>query len=147
MLALHGCEVTGIDLAKIAISDAKAKAAERHVNVNFIVEDVLKMDRLFLESEFDTVIDSGLFHTMTDQERPIFAKQVHRVLTPGGKYFMLCFSDKEPEGQGPRRVSKAEIMNTFALLFNINYIKDSAFRAKFGSGRREAYLLSATKVN
>jgi len=46
MLAMNGCDVTGIDLAEIAISDAKAKAAERHVNVNFVVGDVLRLDQL-----------------------------------------------------------------------------------------------------
>ena len=64
MLAMNGCDVTGIDLAENAISDAKAKAIERHVKVKFVVEDVLQMDWLFEEGEFDLVIDSGLFHVM-----------------------------------------------------------------------------------
>lgn len=145
MLAINGCDVTGIDLVEDAISDAKAKAAERHVEVNFIVGDVLRMDQLFEEAEFDIVIDSGLFHAMTDEERPVFARQVYRVLKPVGKYFMMCFSDKEPEGNGPRRISKAEIEHTFTPLFKIIYIKDSAFESRFGPGRREAYLLSAVR--
>ena len=124
MLAMIGCDVTGIDLVEDAISDAKAKAIERHVKVNFIVGDVLQLDRFFMDGEFDIVIDSGLFHVMTDEERPVFVQQVHRVLKAGGKYFMLCFSDKGPEGYGPRRVSKAEIEHTFMPLFNIIYIKD-----------------------
>ena len=145
MLAMNDCVVTGIDLSEIVVSDAKVKAVERHVNVNFVVGDVLKMDELLKESEFDVIIDSGLFHTMTDEDRPIFARQVYRVLKPRGKYFMLCFSDKEPSGPRPRRVSKAEIEHTFTPLFKIVYIEDSAFEAKFGSGRREAYLLSAVR--
>jgi ubiquinone/menaquinone biosynthesis C-methylase UbiE len=145
MLAINGCDVTGIDLVEDAISDAKAKAAERHVEVNFIVGDVLRMDQLFEEAEFDIVLDSGLFHAMTDDERPVFARQVYRVLRPGGKYFMMCFSDKEPGGNGPRRISKAEIEHTFRPLFKIIYIKDSAFESRFSSGRREAYLLSAVR--
>ncbi len=145
MLSMSGCDVTGIDIVKGAISDAKEKAIERHVNVNFVVGNVLQMDRLFRKDEFDVVIDSGLFHTMTDEERPVFARQVHRVLKKGGKYFMLCFSDKEPDGTGPRRVSKAEIESTFTPLFSINYIKDAAFDSLFGPGSRKAYLLSASK--
>ena len=145
MLAMNGCDVTGIDLAKDAISDAKAKAIERHVKVNFVVGNVLQMDRLFTEGEFDIVIDSGLFHVMTDEERPVFARQVHRVLKEGGKYFMLCFSDKEPgEYELPRRVSKAEIESTFSPLFNIIYIKDVAFDSLLSPSSRKAYLLSAT---
>jgi len=33
------------------------------------------MDQLFTEAEFDIIIDSGLFHVMTDEERPVFAWQ------------------------------------------------------------------------
>ena len=145
MLAKNGFDVTGIDIAESAIADANAKAIERHFKVNFIVGDVLRMDRLFAEGEFDTVIDSGLFHVMTDEERPIFARQIHRVLRTGGKYFMLCFSDKEPPGYGPRRVSKAEIEQTFTPFFNIIYIKDATFDSLFGPGSRKAYLLSAVR--
>lgn len=143
MLAMNGFDVTGIDLAEIAISDAKAKAAERYVNVNFVVGDILRMDQLFKESEFDVVIDSFLFHTMSDEERTIFARQIYKVLKPGGRYFMLCFSDKDPAGPGPRRISKAEIEHTFTPLFKIIYIADSSLVAT--TGKREAYLLSAVR--
>ena len=99
----------------------------------------------FTEAEFDIVIDSGLFNAMTDKERPIFAWQIHRVLKPGGKYFMLCFSDKEPGDYGPRRISKAEIEHTFTPLFNIIYIKDASFDSGVGPSSIKAHLLLATK--
>jgi ubiquinone/menaquinone biosynthesis C-methylase UbiE len=145
MLAMNGCEVTGIDLVEAAISDATAKVIERHVKVNFVVGNVLSMDKLFMEAEFDIVIDSGLFHTMTDEERQVFARQIHRVLKAGGKYFLLCFSDKEPEGYGPRRISKAEIERTFTPLFNIIYINDSAFYSRIGPHSSKAYLISVDR--
>jgi cyclopropane fatty-acyl-phospholipid synthase-like methyltransferase len=90
------------------------------------------MDQLFKESEFDVIIDSFLFHTMTDEERPIFARQVYKALKPRGKYFMLCFSDKDPAGPRPRRRSKAEIEHTFTPLFKIIYIADSSLVANTG---------------
>jgi hypothetical protein len=65
------------------------------------------------------------------------------VLKPGGKYFMLFFSDKDPAGPGPRRISKAEIEQTFSPLFKIIYIADSSLVAT--TGKREAYLLSAVR--
>jgi 2-polyprenyl-3-methyl-5-hydroxy-6-metoxy-1,4-benzoquinol methylase len=61
MLAMNGYDVTGIDLAEAAISSAKAKTIERHVKVNFVVGNVLQMDRLFMEGEFDVIIYSGFF--------------------------------------------------------------------------------------
>ena len=145
MLAINGCDVTGIDIVEDAITDAKAKAIKHHVKVNFVVGNVLQMDRLFIEAEFDIVIDSGLFHVMMDEERPVFARQIHRVLKPAGKYFMLSFSDKEPEDYGPRRISKAEIERTFTPLFNIIYIKDSVFDSRVGPSSIKADLMSAIR--
>jgi ubiquinone/menaquinone biosynthesis C-methylase UbiE len=144
LLAKSGCTVTGIDLALDAISLAKAKAAERHVAAIFVAGNALELDRHFGEGAFDTVIDSGLFHVLTDEERPVYVRQVQRVLKPGGRYFMMCFSDKEPAGYGPRRVSRREIEASFAPPFRIDYIKDALFASQRGG--RNAYLLAATKV-
>jgi ubiquinone/menaquinone biosynthesis C-methylase UbiE len=145
MLAINGCDVTGIDIVEDAITDAKTKSIIHHVKVNFVVGNALQMDRLFMEAEFDFVIDSGLFNAMTDEERPVFAQQVRRVLKPGGKYFMLCFSDKEPGDYGPRWISKPEIERTFTPFFNIIYIKDSALDSEIGLSTIKAYLLLAKR--
>lgn len=53
MLAMNGCDVTGIYIVEDAISEAKAKVIERHVKVNFVVGNILMMDQLFREAEFD----------------------------------------------------------------------------------------------
>ena len=146
LLARSGCEVTGIDLAEDAIAQAREKAAERGVSATFIVGNALELDRLFGERTFDAAIDSGLFHVMTDEERPVLARQIHRALKPGGSYFMMCFSDKQPGTWGPRRVSVPEIERTFAPLFRINYIKDAYFLSRTADRKPMAYLMSATKA-
>ena len=58
------------------------------------------MDLLVMGSEFDFIIDSDLFDAMADEKRPVFAQQVRRVLKPGGKYFMPCFSEKSTKSTG-----------------------------------------------
>jgi ubiquinone/menaquinone biosynthesis C-methylase UbiE len=144
MMARAGSDVTGIDLAEDAIMIARKKAAERHIDASFIVGDVLRLDRHFGEGTFDTVTDSGLFHTLSDEERPAYARQVSRVLKPGGQYYMLCFSDRQPGDWGPRRISRQEIGETFGRLFRVNYIKESFFLSRAATGKPQAYLLSAT---
>ncbi len=63
---------------------------------------------------FETVIDSGLFHVFSDEERSLFVSSLTSVLKPGGTYYLLCFSDRESSsGPGPRRVSHTEIEETF----------------------------------
>jgi ubiquinone/menaquinone biosynthesis C-methylase UbiE len=145
-LAENGCSVAGVDIAHRAVEQAREKAAARHITVDFSVCDVLTLGSCFGEGEFDTAIDSGLFHTLTDVERPAYVKQVYRVLKGEGAYFMMCFSDKEPGEWGPRRVSREEIVRTFEPLFRINYIKDAEFESLIHEGRLKAYLVSATKI-
>ncbi len=93
-LAHLGFEVWGIDGAQSAIKKAREKAKERGIKANFLTGDALKLQSL--QKRFDTVIDCGLFHVFTDEERPIFATSLSSVLYPSGRYFMLCFSEHEP---------------------------------------------------
>jgi ubiquinone/menaquinone biosynthesis C-methylase UbiE len=144
-LAGNGFSVSGVDLSDRAISMARAKAAERQLKVEFQAGNALSLD--FKDGVFDNVIDSGLFHTFNDNDRPVYVREMARVLVTGGRYFMLCFSEKEPAGWGgPRRVTREEIQTTFSPLFKINYIKDAYFATRIHNNGGKAYLSSATKI-
>jgi len=52
------------------------------------------------------VVDSGLFHVFSDEERSIYTEGLHAVLRLEGRYHMLCFSEYEPGSERPRRISK-----------------------------------------
>jgi SAM-dependent methyltransferase len=144
-LAGNGFSVTGVDLTSLAIAAARAKAKERKLNVDFRIGNALSLD--FKDGIFNNIIDSGLFHTFPDNERLVYAREMARVLAPRGKYFMLCFSDKEPTNWGgPRRVTKEEIESTFSPLFTINYIRDALFATRFHNNGGRAYLTSATRI-
>ena len=144
-LAQNGHSVTGVDLVQDAIRTAKAKAASRNVKVEFRNGNALALE--FEKGEFDNVTDSGLFHTFQDPDRSVFAREIARVLREGGKYFMLCFSEKEPtDWGGPRRVTRREIEETFSPRFKINYIRDSSFATRIHDKGGMAYLTSATRL-
>ncbi len=143
-LAQNGFSVVGLDVAKKALQVAMAKAAQRKVKVDFRVGDALSLD--FPENYFDIVIDSGLFHTFTDEDRPVFAAEIARVVRDDGLYFMLCFSEKEPtDWGGPRRMTRKEIEQTFSPSFKINYVRDVFFATRIHNNGGKAYLTSATK--
>jgi SAM-dependent methyltransferase len=143
-LAEKGFSVVGVDLSTRAIDAAKAKATERKLKVDFRIANALSPD--FKNGYFDNAIDSGLFHTFDDSDRVDFVREIARVLKTDGRYFMLCFSDKEPTNWGgPRRITKEEIESTFSVLFNINYIKDACFATRIHNNGGKAYLTSATK--
>jgi ubiquinone/menaquinone biosynthesis C-methylase UbiE len=143
LFASEGHEVWGIDSAPRAIEKAKEKAAERGLEVHFLVMNALELSTL--DRTFDTATDSGLFHTLSDADRPVFVENLASVLKPGGKYFMLCFSDLEPPGYGPRRITKEEIRESFRDGWTINYIRAAAFESRTRPEGPRAWLSSISK--
>ena len=126
--ASRGCQVTGIDFIEAAIKHARRKAAERGVPATFLVKDALTLKEW--PERFDNVIDSGLFHVFNDEDRQRYVEGLARVLRPGGRLFLLCFSDEEPGDQGPRRVSKQELHDAFAQGWVIESIEPSRYEVR-----------------
>jgi cyclopropane fatty-acyl-phospholipid synthase-like methyltransferase len=111
MAAARGLDATGIDAVPRAIDLAQRKARDRGLKARFLVWDALKLPDL--GEQFDTVLDSGLFHVFDDEDRGRFVPSLHAVMPVGGSYHMLCFSDRQPGTFGPRRVSQSEIREAF----------------------------------
>jgi cyclopropane fatty-acyl-phospholipid synthase-like methyltransferase len=125
-LASRGHEVWGVDFVPVAIERARAKARQRGLDVHFQVGDALKLDRL--GRTFDRAIDCGLFHTFSDEERPPYIAGLAASLRPGGCAHILCFSDHEPPGQGPRRVTQQEIRDAFRDGWEVESIREARFQ-------------------
>ena len=142
--AAEGHEVWGIDSAPLAIQKAQEKAAAQGLPVHFLILSALNLARL--ERTFDTVTDSGLFHTLSDEDRQVFVDNLAAVLSPGGNYFMLCFSDQEPGGYGPRRVTQQEIRDCFRDGWSINYIRAAVFESRSRAEGPRAWLSSISKT-
>jgi cyclopropane fatty-acyl-phospholipid synthase-like methyltransferase len=126
--ASRGHKVTGIDFLEEPIQRAKRKAAERGLTATFLVMDALALKDL--PEVFDSVIDSGLFHVFSDEDRRRYVEGLASVLRPGGRMFLLCFSDEEPGTQGPRRVSKTELHDAFAQGWAIESIEPSRYEVR-----------------
>jgi len=77
---------------------ARRKATGRGLLATFLVKDALTLKDW--SERFDTVIDSGLFHVFNDDDRNRYVEGLAMVLKPGGRLFLLCFSDEEPRRQG-----------------------------------------------
>ncbi len=112
MAAARGLDATGIDAVPRAINLAQRKARDRGLIARFLVWDALKLPDL--GEQFDTVLDSGLFHVFDDEDRGRFVASLHAVMAAGSRYYLLCFSDRQPGTLGPRRVSQSEIREAFA---------------------------------
>src|SRR5262245_30179042 len=62
MLAGQGYEVTGVDGSPSAIEQAGQRATAHGVQVRFLVADATELHGV--ETGFDTVLDSGLYHCL-----------------------------------------------------------------------------------
>jgi cyclopropane fatty-acyl-phospholipid synthase-like methyltransferase len=142
--AARGHRVVGIDFVEEAIRRARAKAAERGVAVEFLVKDATQLADW--GERFASVIDSGLFHVFSDDDRRRYVGGLTQVLEPGGRLFLLCFSDEEPGTEGPRRVSRQELSDAFADGWEVESVQpvqievNPAFtEVKFSAGGPKAW--------
>jgi SAM-dependent methyltransferase len=119
--AARGHEVTGIDFVGEAIRRARHKAIERSLSVQLLVKDATRLGDW--GARFASVIDCGLFHVFSDADRRRYVQGLEHVLQPGGRLFLLCFSDEEPGAEGPRRVSRQELYDAFAAGWEVESIE------------------------
>jgi SAM-dependent methyltransferase len=144
LAAERGCEAAGIDASPRAIDLAKGKAAVRGVAVRFLVWDALELGSL--GEQFDTVIDSGLFHVFDDPSRACYVDGLRQITVPGGNVLLLCFSDRVPGDFGPRRVTRAELEASFAEGWQVDSIEEVAMSVTFAPGHIPAWLAVMTRV-
>lgn len=143
-LASAGRRVVGIDSAPTAVARAKEKAADRGLPVAFLLADALDLGKL--RRRFETVIDCGLFHALEPGQRRLYAQSLTEVLSPGGTFILLCFSDEEPPGPGPYRIAEHEIGDAFRSIFVVSRIRPGRFEANRPGGAARAWVAVLTRI-
>jgi SAM-dependent methyltransferase len=137
-LSDRGHEVLGVDAAPTAVARATEKAQRRGSSARFVLHDALALDEL--GRTFDTAIDSGLFHTFSDEDRAGYVRALAAAVRPGGTALVMCFSEHEPDGWGPRRVTRNELMDAFADGWLIRSIKAERFATTLSQDGAQAWL-------
>ncbi len=143
LAAKLGLDAVGIDTAGTAIAIAHRKARERGLAVRFVRANALQLESL--GDTFDTVLDCGLFHVFSDEDRQRFVASLSAVVRPGGRYFMLCFSERQPGDAGPRRVTQAEIRTSFKGAWSVDSIEPATIEVTTGPAVL-AWLASLTRT-
>jgi SAM-dependent methyltransferase len=142
-LCQRGLDVLGIDLSSVAIAEARMKAQARGALARFVAGNAL--DLLSLKETFDTVIDSGLLHILSDADRARLVASLYAVLRSGGYLHLLAFNE-HASWPGPRRLTQAEIRSTFEQGWEVEAISASRFEVVDGSGSAEAWLASIRRL-
>ena len=143
-LAEEGHDVWGVDLSAVAIERAMVKAHARRLPVVFLAGDALDAEEI--GRTFTSLIDSGCFHTLNDADRARYAASVRALSAPGSRLHVVCFSEAEPPGWGPRRVTQAELRAVFADDWAVDEITAVRYETTMASGGAHAWLASFTRL-
>ncbi len=125
-LAKRGYDVIATDISESAIRKARGAAKEAGVRIDFRVDNILG-SRLE-DGLVGTIVDRGVFHVLSPEDRPLYVEAVRRVLKPDGLLVLKTFSDKERSGYGPYRLSSREIREYFRTAFDVLSTKDTLFQ-------------------
>lgn len=73
------------------------------------------------DMRFESVTDSGLFHIYSGEDRARYVRGLAHVTNPGGRLYLLSFSDEETAVEGG--VSEAELHKTFAQDWEVESVR------------------------
>ncbi|MEV5833964.1 class I SAM-dependent methyltransferase [Nocardia sp. NPDC052112] len=144
LAARLGHHAVGIDQSAQAIRLARQKAQARGLEVQLRRHDAMHLAEL--GETFDTVLDCGLFHIFTAEARGSYVESLAAALVPGGRYFMLGFSDRQPGTWGPHRLHRDDITTAFADGWRIESIEESSIAINPEPGGVHAWLATITRM-
>ena len=125
LAAARGATAYGVDLSPTAIERARSKAQARGLDARFESGDLLTIS--LPAAAFDTVLDSGVFHSFDDEERPRYVGVLTAVARPGASLYLMCFSERQSGDWGPRRVTETELRASFAEGWSVERIEPATF--------------------
>jgi cyclopropane fatty-acyl-phospholipid synthase-like methyltransferase len=143
MAAARGLDATGFDVATTAIAIARTKARDRGLEARFLQLNALVLASL--GEQFDTVLDCGLFHSLGDDDRLGFVKELRASMPAGGHYYLLCFSDRQAGEWGPRRIRQEEIRDSFAEGWTVDSIQPATIDITIEPHQAQAWLAVITR--
>ena len=100
-LARRGYEVTAVDISRVAIDMARAKAASEGVTVHFEVQDATSLS--LPSAPFNAVFDSGLLHSLhrhSAEQMEEYLGLLPGLAAPGATVFVLAVSVEDGQGWG-----------------------------------------------
>ncbi len=100
-LADRGHRVVGVDVAPTAIGKAVDKAGDRGLDVRFAVADACELAGY--SDAFDTVLDCGLYHSLTEADQERYVCALRRVTRPGAVVHLRSSRAAEAQQRRPRQ--------------------------------------------
>ncbi|HEU5331588.1 MAG TPA: class I SAM-dependent methyltransferase [Actinocrinis sp.] len=144
LAAALGLDATGIERSPLALEAAERKARERGLKARFLRQDALRLPEL--GEIFDTALDSLVLHALRSEDRAGYLDGLRAVLRPGGRVFVLCYSDQQAPDTVPHTMSQAELESCFADGWTLDSLEPSRSGSTVYPDGVAAWLASATRT-
>lgn len=147
LIAASGLTVTGADRDAEGLRRATEQSQERSLEdrTRFLRFDVRKLAE-FGEA-FDTVLDSLVFHSFQGLERREYVAGLRSVTRPGGRLYVLCYSDLHVgPPDPPHKTSRAVITEAFAEGWNVDEIRAAMSISNLAPDGVTSWLVTCTRT-
>ncbi|MFH7598923.1 class I SAM-dependent methyltransferase [Streptomyces racemochromogenes] len=125
-LASRGYRTTGVDGSANAIDECRRRAAAQGLDVQFAVADAAALDGF--DDRFDTVVDSALYHCLTEENQQRYVATLHRATRPGARLHLFCFAKELPSAFPVlQRISEQNLRETVGRFWDITSIKPALY--------------------
>lgn len=147
-----GMRAVGIELARNAVREARRRAKEAELHIDYHEGDMGK-PLPFGDASFEAILDVMSSNSLTEDEREVCLSEARRVLVPGGfmmvrglakegdrhaKTLLRDFPGAEPDtyilpglGVAERVFSEADIRTLYGTRFSILHLARSAHYTRF----------------
>ena len=101
-LAQHGFQTVGVDIASLAIVQARYKARRAGVPVKFYAADVIKVGMRggpAISAPIDFALDIGCLHSLAATQLQSSVDMLRRVLRIGGFYLLYAWGPRKLNGR------------------------------------------------
>jgi ubiquinone/menaquinone biosynthesis C-methylase UbiE len=130
-LAAEGYTVVGVDLTPTAVAAATKAAKERGLSsASFEQADITSLRGH--DGQFNTVVDSTLFHSLPVEGRDGYLQSVHRAAADGASYYVLVFGKGAFPAEWetkPNEVDEDELRATVSKYWQVDEIRPAYIHA------------------
>jgi SAM-dependent methyltransferase len=133
-LAERGYEAVGVEASPSAVEQARRKATERKSPAEFHVADITTLSGF--DGQFNTVIDSTLFHSMPVESRSSYLAAIARSAAPGAVLHILVFRREAvfPADVSPNGVDEQELRDAVGAHWRVDRVSEPTIAARTPEG-------------
>lgn len=118
-LARAGWRVDGVDFVPEAIALAEQRVARAGVGARVRLFRASAAELAFLDEPYDLAVDVGCMHGMAGAELRGYAREVARLVAPGGRYVLFAHLRDQDADEAAIGIARATVFalfrDTFAL--------------------------------